>query len=144
MGGRTDYVEMGIPKVNNVKKFAYARVIRTSTFLEYVESEKVKNVYGDELFRDLPRVDFINVMWKALNCPCFSRSWKSSANTGRSYYVNWATRRKENDCWTLFAVFITVCITWKTRNLNRSTPKAVIRPVSHNHYFIPENRIACA
>ncbi len=59
MGGGSEFVEMGIPKVNNIKKFAYARVIRSSTFLEYVESEKVKNVYGDELFRDLPRLDFI-------------------------------------------------------------------------------------
>ncbi len=33
MGGDTEFVEMGIPKVNNVKKFAYARIMRTSTFL---------------------------------------------------------------------------------------------------------------
>src|ERR1700732_1822669 len=38
MGGESGFVEMGIPKVNNIKKFAYARVIRSSTFLEYVES----------------------------------------------------------------------------------------------------------
>src|SRR5579862_223763 len=35
MGAKTEYVEMGIPKVNNVKKFAYARVMQSSTFLEY-------------------------------------------------------------------------------------------------------------
>src|SRR5271156_2996323 len=59
MGGDTEFVEMGIPTINNVKKFAYARIMRTSTFLEYVESEKVKNVCGDELFHNIPRMDFI-------------------------------------------------------------------------------------
>src|ERR1700676_541442 len=59
MGADTEFVEMGIPKVNNVKKFAYARVKSTHSYLDYVESEKVKNVLGDELFIDLKRVDFI-------------------------------------------------------------------------------------
>ena len=71
MGGESDFVEMGIPKVNNVKKFAYARVMRSSTFLEYVESEKVKNVYGDELFRELPRVDFIKCDVEGLELAVF-------------------------------------------------------------------------
>src|ERR1700733_2338993 len=59
MGADTEFVEMGIPRVNNVKKFAYARVMRTSTFLQYVESEKVRNVFGDDLFSGLSKVDFI-------------------------------------------------------------------------------------
>ncbi len=71
MGGDTEFVEMGIPKVNNVKKFAYARIMHTSTFLEYVESEKVKNVYGDDLFRELPRVDFIKCDVEGLELPVF-------------------------------------------------------------------------
>ena len=58
MGADTEFVEMGIPKVNNVKKFAYARVKSTHTYLEYVESEKVKNVYGDELFRGFATTGF--------------------------------------------------------------------------------------
>src|SRR5450755_971484 len=59
MGADTEFVEMGIPKVNNVKKFAYARVKSTHSYLDYVESEQVKNVDGDNLFLHLPRVDFI-------------------------------------------------------------------------------------
>ena len=51
MGADTEWVEMGIPQLNNVKKFAYARVKSTHSYLDYVESEKVKNVRGDELFR---------------------------------------------------------------------------------------------
>src|SRR5882762_1292194 len=59
MGAETEFVEMGIPKVNNVKKFAYARVKSTHSYLDYVESEQVKNAYGDQLFNDLKKVDFI-------------------------------------------------------------------------------------
>ncbi len=71
MGADTEFVEMGIPRVNNVKKFAYARVIQSSTFLEYVESEQVKNVYGDELFRLLPAVDFIKCDVEGLELSVF-------------------------------------------------------------------------
>ena len=63
MGADTEFVEMGIPKVNNVKKFAYARVKSTHAYLEYVESEKVRNVYGDQLFLDLPKIDFIRQLF---------------------------------------------------------------------------------
>ncbi|HEY8733640.1 MAG TPA: FkbM family methyltransferase, partial [Puia sp.] len=33
MGADTEFVEMGIPRVNNVKKFAYARVKSTHSYL---------------------------------------------------------------------------------------------------------------
>ena len=41
MGGDSEFVEMGIPKVNNVKKFAYARIMHSSSFMNFVESEQV-------------------------------------------------------------------------------------------------------
>ena len=37
MGGDEPFVEMGIPKVNNVKKFAYARIKKSNELLDYVE-----------------------------------------------------------------------------------------------------------
>ena len=46
------------PKLNNVKKFAYARVKSTHNYLDYVESEKVKNVYGDELIHSINQTGF--------------------------------------------------------------------------------------
>ena len=59
LGGKGDYVEMGIPEVGHTKKFAYARVMQSNTNLNYVESEKVKNESGDHLFGGLSRLDFI-------------------------------------------------------------------------------------
>lgn len=59
LGGEGEYVEMGIPEVNRNKKFAHARVMESSPELQYVESERVPNHRGDDLFRDLERLDYI-------------------------------------------------------------------------------------
>jgi FkbM family methyltransferase len=59
LGGDGEFVEMGIPQVDENKKFAYARVMESSPGLQYVESEKVKNWQGDELFKDIKRLDFV-------------------------------------------------------------------------------------
>lgn len=59
LGGKGEFVEMGIPRVGAMKRFAYARVMEANTHLEFIESEKVKNESGDHLFRDLPRLDYI-------------------------------------------------------------------------------------
>jgi FkbM family methyltransferase len=59
LGGKGEYVEMGIPQVGQKKRFAYARVIESSPTLDYVESEKVKNWQGDNLFKGLQRLDFV-------------------------------------------------------------------------------------
>jgi FkbM family methyltransferase len=59
LGGDSEYVDMGIPEVGQNKKFAYARVMESSPGLQYVESEKVKNWRGDDLFKDVKRLDFV-------------------------------------------------------------------------------------
>jgi FkbM family methyltransferase len=59
LGGDGEYVEMGIPEVGQNKKFAYARVKESSPTLQYVESEKVKNWQGDQLFKDIKKLDFV-------------------------------------------------------------------------------------
>jgi FkbM family methyltransferase len=59
LGGDGEFVEMGIPEVGQKKRFAYARVMESSPQLQYVESEKVKNWQGDQLFKDITRLDFV-------------------------------------------------------------------------------------
>lgn len=72
LGGDSDFVEMGIPEVGHMKKFAYARVMESSPFLHFVESEKVKNESGDHLFRELPRLDYIKCDVEGLEFQVFS------------------------------------------------------------------------
>jgi FkbM family methyltransferase len=72
MGGEGEYVEMGVPKVGNAKKFAYARVKESAANFEYAESAKVKNEKGNDLFRLLPRLDFIKCDVEGLEVQVFS------------------------------------------------------------------------
>ena len=142
MGGESEFVEMGIPRVNNMKKFAYARVIHTSTFLEYVESEKVKNVYGDELFRDLPRVDFIKCDVEGLELAVF-RSFIDVIRIHRPVILcelgDPQERRRLTDLLSDYSYRMYFLEDKKLKPLETDSS---IRPVSHNHYFIPENRLS--
>src|SRR5450631_1661951 len=141
MGGEAGFVEMGIPRVNNMKKFAYARVIRSSTFLEYVESEKVKNVYGDELFRNLPRVDFIKCDVEGLELPVF-QSFLEIIRKHRPIILcelgDPAERKRLLDLLEGFGYQLYYLENKKLKPLD---PDSSIRPVSHNHYFIPQDRL---
>jgi FkbM family methyltransferase len=141
MGADSEYVEMGIPRVNNVKKFAYARVMKTSSFLEYVESEKVKNVYGDEIFRNLPRVDFIKCDVEGLELPVF-RSFIEIIRKHQPIILcelgDPQERKRLLDLLEPFSYRLYYLDNKKLRPLYEDS---AVDPVSHNHYFIPDFRL---
>ena len=90
--------------------------MQTSANLEYVESEKVKNVYGDELFKDLPRVVLLNATWRDWNWLFSGHSGKLSVNTGPLYFVNWVIHWKEKNYWTCSLPFLIIFSTWRIKN----------------------------
>jgi FkbM family methyltransferase len=59
LGGSTDYVEMGIPQIGADRRFAFARIKENNAHLDFVQTERIKNESGDDLFLRLPRVDYI-------------------------------------------------------------------------------------
>jgi FkbM family methyltransferase len=140
MGGDTEFVEMGIPKVNNVKKFAYARIMRTSTFLEYVESEKVRNVFGDELFHGLPKVDFIKCDVEGLELSVI-QSFRNIIDKYRPFILcelgDPGERKKLMDFLSPFSYGLYYL---ENKKLRKLSVDSAIAPVSHNHYFIPDSR----
>jgi FkbM family methyltransferase len=141
MGGGMDLVEMGIPRVNNVKKFAYARVIRTSTFLEYVESEKVKNISGDELFRDLPRADFIKCDVEGLELAVFQSFIEIIDKHYPVILCELGDPQERKRLLDLFSPFNYKMYYLENKKLKSFLPESPVAPVSHNHYFIPERRL---
>jgi FkbM family methyltransferase len=140
MGGETGFVEMGIPRVNNMKKFAYARVIQTSATLEYVESEKVKNVSGDELFNDLPRVDFIKCDVEGLELAVL-RSFQEIIRKHRPVILcELGDPQERKKLLELLSPFSYELFYLEDKKLKALETDSTIRPVSHNHYFLPVNR----
>jgi FkbM family methyltransferase len=140
MGGDSGFVDMGIPKVNNVKKFAYARVMQTSTFLEYVESEKVKNVYGDELFQDLPRVDFIKCDVEGLELAVIQSFLKIIGKYKPILLCELGDPKERQRLMDLLSPYSYKLYYLENKKLRSLSTESPIHPVSHNHYFIPEER----
>jgi len=101
MGGDGPWVEMGIPRIGSMKKFAYARVMDSNTTLEYIESEK-----GAERIRRPPvpriaRVDFIkcDVGRVGTGRICLHDRDPSHA-PAHAALLNWALSRKGSHCST--------------------------------------------
>jgi len=141
MGGDSAFVEMGIPRVNNMKKFAYARVIRTSTFMEYVESEKVKNVDGDELFKDLPHVDFIKCDVEGLEASVL-RSFRGTISENHPIILcELGDPSERKNLLDLLSPFSYRPFYLENKKLKALTVESEVHPVSHNHYFIPDSRV---
>ena len=141
MGGDSGFVDMGIPKVNNVKKFAYARVMQTSTFLEYVESEKVKNVYGDDLFRDLPRVDFIKCDVEGLELAVIQTFLNIVGKYKPILLCELGDPKERKRLMDLLAPYSYKLYYLENKKLRSLSIESPIHPVSHNHYFIPDHRL---
>jgi len=140
LGGSGEYVEMGIPEVGSMKKFAYARVMESSTHLHYVESEKVKNESGDHLFGDLPRVDFIKCDVEGLEFSVLS----SLTGTIRAHhpvmlceFVDPKERVKLYELFRPLGYEIYVLHKGKLQLLDIYKEKNMR---SQNNYFIPEQR----
>lgn len=141
MGAAGEWVEMGIPRVNNVKKFAYARAVEYNSYLEYVESEKVRNVRGDEHFNNLARVDFIKCDVEGLELPVFS----SFTGIIRKYHPIILCELGDSqdrarlldllgeDTYSLFYL--------ENKKLKALETYSPVKTVSHNHYFIPRARL---
>ena len=140
MGGETEFVEMGIPKVNNVKKFAYARIMRTSTFLQYVESEKVRNVFGDELFSGLSKVDFIKCDVEGLELSVIQSFRNAIEKYQPIILCELGDPRERKGLMELLSPFSYGLYYLENKKLKRLETESTIAPVSHNHYFIPNSR----
>jgi hypothetical protein len=141
MGAAEEFVEMGIPQVNNVKKFAYARAVQYNTFMEYVESEKVRNLPGDEHFGHLQRVDFIKCDVEGLELAVF-QSFREIIRIHRPIILcelgDPGERARllnllQGNTYGMYYL--------RHKKLIPLEPDSPVKTVSHNHYFIPENRI---
>ncbi|MEO6963166.1 MAG: FkbM family methyltransferase [Puia sp.] len=141
MGASEEFVEMGIPRVNNVKKFAYARAVRYSTFLEYVESEKVRNLLGDEHFGHLQRVDFIKCDVEGLELAVFQSFREIIRKHVPIILCELGDPQERARLLELLQGSGYGIYYLEHKRLKPMDPDSAVKTVSHNHYFIPDARI---
>lgn len=137
VGGGSEFVEMGIPKVGAMKRFAYARVKQSSEHLEYIESVKVRNLTGDELFQGLPRLDFIKCDVEGLEVSVFS-SMLTTLRTHRPILLcELGDKAERIKMFELLKSLGYVCYRLLDKRLHVLDVYSDEVAISHNHYFIP-------
>jgi FkbM family methyltransferase len=137
LGGKGEYVEMGIPQVGEMKRFAYARVMEYNTHYEYAESEKVKNESGDHLFGDLPRIDFIKCDVEGLEYQVFASMMQTLRAHHPILLVELVERNQRIQFFELLRPLgyrAYVLENGKLTSLNVYAEGAI---VSQNNYFLP-------
>ena len=131
---------MGIPQLNNVKKFAYARVKSTHSYLDYVESEKVKNLSGDNFFLSLHRLDFIKCDVEGLEISVFETFLGSIGKFRPIILCELEDAKKRKILLDLFLPYDYALYYLENKKLKALSPDSAVDPVSHNYYFIPRSR----
>ena len=137
LGGDGEYVEMGIPKINRMKRFAYARIMKASMHLEYMETEKIKNVSGDALFKDLPRLDFIKCDVEGMEVPVFKSMMETLEKHQPILLCELADREERIKLYEMLMLTGYQVYLLKENKLHFADVYVGTEAISHNHYFIP-------
>jgi FkbM family methyltransferase len=141
LGGKGEFVEMGIPEVNKMKKFGYARVIESNAGLTFVESEKVKNEQGDNLFENSPRLDFIKCDVEGLEVPVFRSMMRTLEKHQPILLCELADKQDRITLYEMLRQFGYRIYFLQNKKLHSLDAYSDIKPISHNHYFIPATHI---
>jgi FkbM family methyltransferase len=141
MGGDGPWVEMGIPRIGSMKKFAYARVKDSSAHLEYIESEKVKNESGDHLFMGLPRVDFIKCDVEGLELSVFGSMMSTLRMHQPMVLCELGAKEDRIRLLEMIAPLGYRPYLLEKGRLRLLDPHSDKTAVSHNHYFIPAKHV---
>lgn len=142
LGGKGEFVEIGIPRVNNQKKFGYARIRELSEWLEYEETEKVKNVSGNDLLADLPCIDFIKCDVEGAEVPVFTSMLTVLERHKPVLLCELADKNEFIKMHNMLAPLTYETYILKSGKLYKIDKESTEHPISHNYYFIPAARLA--
>jgi FkbM family methyltransferase len=141
LGGKGDFVEIGIPIVGNQKKFGYARIKEMHEHLQYAETEKVPNVNGDELFKEIPRLDFIKCDVEGAEVPVFNSLLLTVDKHRPILLCELADKQERVKMFELLQPFQYKAYLLNDKKLHELDVFSDELAISHNHYFIPAARI---
>ena len=141
LGGKGGLVEIGIPLINKQKKFGYARLKEMGQDMEYAETEKVPNVNGDELFSTVPRLDFIKCDVEGAEVPVFHSLLKTVDKHRPILLCELADKKERIKMFEMLQPYQYKAYLLKNNKLHELDVFSDELAISHNHYFIPVNRI---
>jgi FkbM family methyltransferase len=141
LGGKGDFVEIGIPKINNQKKFGHARIRELFQDLEYVESEKVPNTSGDVLFKDLSRLDFIKCDVEGAEVLVFSSMPQVLQRHKPALLCELNDKEERLKMYEMLSPLGYQIYFLRKGKLYHVDAQSDERAISHNHYFIPASRL---
>ncbi|MEP6616623.1 MAG: FkbM family methyltransferase [Ginsengibacter sp.] len=141
LGGNGEFVEIGIPYVDKQKKFGYARIKEMHEYLEYAETEKVPNVKGDELFKDLTQMDFIKCDVEGAEVPVFKSMLGTLEKHKPVLLCELADKNERIKMFEILQPYLYDAYLLKDKKLVKLDVYSDVRAVSHNHYFIPYSRV---
>jgi FkbM family methyltransferase len=141
LGGEGKVVEIGIPMVNKQKKFGYARIRELSEHLEYVESETVSNVKGDELFAPLEKIDFIKCDVEGAEVGVFKSMPNLISIHKPALLLELADKSERIKMMQMLSNDGYQAYHLRNKLLKRIDVHSDEKAISHNHYFIPTSRL---
>ncbi len=142
LGGEGKVVEIGIPRINNQKKFGYARIRQLSEHLEYAESETVPNVKGDELLADIEKIDFIKCDVEGAEVPVFKSMPGIIEKHQPVLLLELADKNERIKMMSMLNADEYNIYHLKNKKLKRIDADSDEKAISHNHYFIPTKKLS--
>jgi FkbM family methyltransferase len=141
VGGAGPWVDMGIPEINRSKKFAYARVIEPNAYLEFVETEKVQNQSGDEIFASLNRLDFVKCDVEGLEVAVVQSMMQTIRRLRPMLLCEVASKAERIGLFDLLEPLGYRTYYLRQKRLYGMDVYGPMDPIAHNHYFIPPGHL---
>ena len=101
----------------------------------------MKNVSGDELFSELPRVDFIKCDVEGLELAVFQSFLETIDKHRPVILCELGDPQERIRLLSLLSPFHYQMFYLENKKLRALSTDGAVDPISHNHYFIPERRL---
>ena len=141
LGGNGEFVEIGIPWVGKQKKYGYARIKEMNEYFDYAETERVPNVKGDDLFMDLPRLDYIKCDVEGAEVPVFNSMLQIVKKHTPILLCELADKKERIKMYEMLLPFGYKTYLLNNEKLHSLDVYSDELAVTLNHYFIPESKV---
>jgi FkbM family methyltransferase len=142
LGGDGPFVEMGIPRVGNRKRFAFAKIIEQQDTFSFVETERVPNEDPNLLFGDLSRIDFIKCDVEGFEVRLFTKMLPTVARFRPKLLCELGSGEIRQAFAELVRPLGYSCFRLHEGKWESLDPYGTESALSHNYYFLTADHLA--